>query len=180
MAWGRPNILTQLHLSLPQPGTASHRRHPPLQHLLPRFWLRLPGCHLLQASLTHAFRHHQPGEGESAGPPGAGHGGLTLASDCPRVGPPTAVDTGLEAPRTTTLGTTLVYCLMAEGQWGGLGAASICHSSVSRGAFFTPLPPRASVARLLPSSRHGSWEQAACQLQPLGTFPALHTWVPSL
>lgn len=72
MAWGCPNILTQFHLSLPQPGAASHRHRPPLQHLLPRLWLHLPGCHLLQASLTHAFRHHQSGEGVS-GPLGWAH-----------------------------------------------------------------------------------------------------------
>lgn len=72
MAWGWPNILTQFHLSLPQPGAASH--HPPLQCLLPRLWLRLPGCHLLQAPFAHAFRHHQPGERTSGGPRGWGTG----------------------------------------------------------------------------------------------------------
>lgn len=71
MAWGCPNLLTQFHLSLPQPGTASFRHRPPLQHLLPRLRLHLPGRRLLQASLAHACRHHQPGEG-SAGPPGWG------------------------------------------------------------------------------------------------------------
>lgn len=178
MAWGRPNILTQFHLSLPQPGAASHRHHPPLQRLLPRFWLRLPRCHLLQASLTHAFRHHQPGEGVSAGPPGVGHSGLMPASDCPRMGPPTAAGTGLEVPRTTTLRTTLVYCLKAKGEWGRSWSSQHPPQQYQRGAFCTPLPPRTSVPRLLPSS-HGSWEQAACQLQPLVTFPLLHTWAPS-
>lgn len=62
LARGRPNVLTRPRLSLPQPG-AAHPRHPPLQRLLPRLRLRLPGHHLLQAPLAHAFRHHQPGEG---------------------------------------------------------------------------------------------------------------------
>lgn len=109
MAWGCPNILTQFHLSLPQPGAASHRHRPPLQHLLPRLWLRLPGCRLLQASLTHAFRHHQPGEG-MPGPLGWAHWPHASLR--------------LFACGATTPGTDRVHCLEALRGRGGLGAAT--------------------------------------------------------
>lgn len=70
VARGGSDLLTQLHLSLPQPGPAGQRRHTPLQRLLARLRLHLPGCCLLQTALPDALRYHQPGtvgmEGDDA------------------------------------------------------------------------------------------------------------------